>query len=109
MIRVVPINNIYITRGDYARIPYKLTDQDGNEYTPEEGDRLVLTVKTDTSQSSYVLQKEIKDGALILQPEDTEHLAFGRYAYDVELRKDGGIVHTVSAPHIIKICKEVNT
>lgn len=109
MVRVIPVNNIYITRGDYARIPYKLADADDNEYIPGDGDKLVFTVKKDPTASSHVLQKEITDGALILLPADTKTLAYGRYAYDVELRKADGTVQTVSPPHILKICEEVAT
>lgn len=45
---------------------------------------------------------------LVLEPEDTKTLAFGKYVYDVQLTKVTGEVDTFITKGIIKITEEVD-
>lgn len=102
-------NNLYVTKGDTAKFPLKITYMDDSEYTLEEGDRILFTVKKKSTDSSIVIQKEIDGGTLILilNAENTSHLSCGRYCYDVQLTKSDGTVITIIPPHIFKLCEEV--
>lgn len=100
-------NNLYMTRGDTAVFPLKVTYMDDTEYTFEEGDQILFSVKKRTTENEALFQKEITNGVLFLMPEDTKSLACGRYCYDVQLTKHDGTVRTIIPPHILKICEEV--
>lgn len=100
-------NNLYLTRGDTAVFPLKVTYMDDTEYTFEEGDKVLFTVKKKTTDGETLFQKEITNGVLFLMPEDTKALPYGRYCYDVQLTKRYGTVRTIIPPHILKICEEV--
>lgn len=100
-------NNLYLTRGDTAVFPLKVTYMDDTEYTFEEGDKVLFTVKKKTTDGETLFQKEITNGGLFLMPEDTKDLPYGRYCYDVQLTKQCGTVRTIIPPHILKICEEV--
>lgn len=100
-------NNLYLTRGDTAVFPLKVTYMDDTEYTFEEGDKILFTVKKRTTDDETLFQKEIANGVLFLMPEDTKTLPYGRYCYDVQLTKQHGTVRTIIPPHILKICEEV--
>lgn len=105
MHRVI-VNNIYITRGDTARLPLRIIDTD-HEYVPTDKDKVVFTLKKDITKSEYVLQKEIQNNVLVLNPEDTQSLDYGRYSYDVQITLEDGTVETIIPPHVFKVMEEV--
>ena len=41
-------NKIFLTRGDSAIFTLTITDTNGDEYTPAEGDEITFTVKANT-------------------------------------------------------------
>ncbi len=102
--------NIQHTRGDTARIRVACTNQaTGEAYDIQAGDTLTLTVKQSTRDKEPVLQKTVKGTSLIvLDPEDTASLAYGRYRYDVQLTCADGSVQTVTGtrPPTFTICEE---
>lgn len=102
-------NEIEIVRGDSAIIDFTLYDVDGNpvDLSDFEGE-LVFTVKSGVYTKDAVIQKEIVDGVLMLDPGDTEDLSYGKYVYDVQLRMSSGYTDTVIPPQLFRVTKEVN-
>lgn len=106
MIRVIN-NSIYLTRGDTGTLHLEITDDDGKVYTPSEGDELTFTLKKDPTETTSLLQKTITNNLLEIKPEETESLDYGRYCYDIQLKKSDGTVETIIPLHIFKATKEV--
>lgn len=101
-------NNITITRGDSASISVGLTNPDGTDYTLQNGDILIFTVKVNCMTEDIIIQKDIStDGLINIIPSDTNELNYGSYIYDVQLTQAGGTVNTVIAPSAFIIDKEV--
>ena len=93
-------NTITMVRGDTARISVSITDAEGAEYIPVEGDTLRFAVKKKYTDETVVIEKQIDINALILQidPADTKNLQMGetkgQYVYDVEITQADGTVDT---------------
>lgn len=92
--------DIELTRGDYfaATVDMKLNDE---SYTPEEGDVLRFAVKhnklksdgSDYEDENPLIEITIplESRLLQIQESDTKELAFGEYAYDIQLTKHDAI------------------
>ena len=88
--------DIELTRGDYFAVVVDMT-LDGEAYTPEEGDALRFAVKhnklkpdgSDYEDVNPLINIDIPlDTCLLqIQESDTKDLAFGEYAYDIQLTK----------------------
>ena len=50
----------------------------------------MFSLKKTFESKSYLLQKELIEGHLRLKHEDTQHLPFGHYRYDIEAHWDDG-------------------
>lgn len=103
-------NKIHLTRGDTLRVTVIIT-QDGEPYVPINGDsiRFALKKKVDDPDPPLILRDiPIDTLQLILIPEDTKPLEFGKYWYDVELTKNDGTVDTFIGPEAFYITEEVH-
>ena len=69
-------NNISIVRGDTGEMQINFS---------EEIDRAVFSVKKNINDEEYVFQKEIIDGVLSFQHEDTNNLVPGKYVCDIQV------------------------
>lgn len=87
---------ITMTRGDTARVQIGITDVDGSEYKPLNGDKVRFAAKKSYYDEQPVILKEIPISTLLLtlEPEDTKPLQFGKYVYDIELTQRDGTVNT---------------
>ncbi len=98
-------NTIRITRGDSLSITVALTDSDGYEYEPVEGDIINFTVKKSAMSAITLIEKQIDTETLTLElvEADTRDLAFGEYRYEIEVVLPSGEHYTVikNAPFII--------
>lgn len=98
-------NVIRITRGDSLTVNITLTDDDGYVYEPVEGDVVWFTVKKSAVAEDVLIRKQIDISTLTLEivELDTKNLAFGKYAYEVEVILVSGDHYTVikNAPFII--------
>jgi len=103
---------ISVTRGDSLIVSVSLSNSDGTSYEMQDGDKLMFTVKKNTSVSSDAIisiENECEDGTVFeLTPDDTE-LSYGTYYYDVELTTAGGRRYTVVKPDKFKVTEEVST
>lgn len=87
-----------------------ITQSDGSPYLPIEGDTVRFAMKSSYTEEEPLLVKDIpiETMKLILEPEDTKALAFGKYVYDVQLTKITGEVDTFITKGTIKITEEVD-
>ena len=100
--------NIKITRGDNATLCVDLKDMDGTPYEREEGDALVLTVKSDPNESSALLTLEADSGCTFhFLPSDTDGFEFGSYKYDIQLTTAQDEVYTVIPVSTFQVMEEV--
>lgn len=112
---------IYLTRGDTAIIPFRLTDTCGNTYIPSDKDVIEFTVKKDVADTEPTIQKRMvvtkipePTGNTLVQistkllPEDTKNLDVGYYKYDVQVTTQFGDVFTVITPHTFRLTEEVS-
>ena len=102
-------NKIHLTRGDTLRVTVIIT-QDGEPYTPVDGDSVRFALKRDFDDPNPLVLRDIPIDTLrlILIPEDTKPLDFGKYWYDVELTKNDGTVDTFIGPERFYITEEVH-
>lgn len=103
--------NISLTRGDTGRIKVACTVKEtGEAYSIGSKDTLVLTVKSNTSDSEPLFQKTVKGSDIItIAPTDTSSLAYGKYRYDIQLTTSDGEVCTITGlkPPKFTIAEEV--
>lgn len=100
---------IKLTRGDTAYLSLDLT-MDGEEYEFADGDTITFSIRrtTDDNDVEYLLQKTIVAGdTIVIEPEDTKHLNYGRYKYDVQLNTAKGEIFTVIEPSTFQVAEEV--
>ena len=100
-------NTITLTRGDTAILRLDITDDKGNPYKLTDSDVVIFTLKRSVMERDVIFQKSMVDGKIIIHPQDTAHLEYGQYVYDVELTKENGFVATVIPPHRFVIAEEV--
>lgn len=94
-------NNIYLTRGDSATLSLEVTDQEGNPYTPEEGDEFIFSVKNNELVVPYELTKKFNsDLDITITSEESLKFNFGAYLYDIKL-VNNGIVDTFIIGNLI--------
>lgn len=106
MFRIIG-TKIFLTRGDTALIDIKILKMDGTEYQPTAGDQVLFTVKKNARDEAVLFQKTPVDGIIEISPSDTEHLPFGDYVYDCQLRTYGGITQTFIPPSLFRVMEEV--
>lgn len=88
-------------RGDSESFTVELEDEETETFIPlVTGDVVRFTVKESHLLPQHVLQKVITyfpDGVaeVEIKPEDTQHLLFGEYEYDIELTDRHGEVTTI--------------
>lgn len=101
---------ITLTRGDSFLASIALSNSDGSRYTPAEGDEIRFAMKTNYSDEKPCLVKDIPIDtmALVIKPEDTKHLDFGTYVYDIQLTKATGEVDTFITKATLKLTEEVD-
>ncbi|WP_278502845.1 hypothetical protein [Mitsuokella multacida] len=102
MFRVTESGRILLTRGDTAYINV-VTD----DYTPQDGDQIKLTVKRSTADKDTLIQKTVSDGVVKIEPKDTETLDYGTYVYDCQLTTAAGDVYTFIPPTDFVLQEEV--
>ena len=95
--------SITLTRGDTFETPIEIK-KNGEDYTPAANDKVLFSLKRDlmtADKSEYIDEKPLISKVipndtmmLILDPEDTENLPFGKYVYDIKIIFESGKVNT---------------
>ena len=100
---------ITLTRGDTFMALITITDSENNPYMPVEGDSIRFAMKATYADEEPLMIKDIPIDTmkLILEPEDTKKLAFGKYVYDIQLTKATGEVDTFITKAKINLTEEV--
>lgn len=110
MLNIDRDNNIVLTRGDTGIFSVSLVQEDGEEYTPQEGSsmRFALAKKYGSTKGECLIVKDIPTDTMVLEiePGDTDELPFGDYLYDIEFTDQFGRVSTVIMAKF-KVAKEV--
>lgn len=111
-------NTIEMTRGDTLIVTVQIYDDQGQAYTPAEGDAVRFALKSaemtlgrkDFKDAEPLISKTIPTDTLVLQlnPADTKGLDFGTYVYDIELTHASGVVDTFIANQKFVIAPEVH-
>lgn len=102
-------HEIRLTRGDTAYLSVSLTNRDGTPYIIQPDDTLTLSVKKGIGAVGYALQKRaVGTEKIKLLPEDTAHLPFGQYKYDIQLAKSNGDIFTVISVSNFILLEEVS-
>lgn len=99
MVYRLPCNGIHLTRGDSARVPFKIMTDATTEYTPKSGDVIKFGIKR-MPYDEVVLEKTIpyNQGYIELVPDDTKDLEmFGKYIYSLEITIDGAVNTVIEA------------
>lgn len=101
---------ITLTRGDSFIAEISITDQDNKPYIPVAGDSVRFAMKASYEDAEPLLVKNVPIDTmkLVLDPEDTKHISFGKYVYDIELTKATGEVDTFITKAMFKIMEEVH-
>lgn len=98
---VIEENNIHLTRGDSAELSLEVTDQDGNSYTPKQGDEFIFSVKNNELVVPYELTKKFNsDLNITITSEESSNFNFGAYLFDIKL-VNNGIVDTFIVGNLI--------
>ena len=117
---MVQINNntVQMTRGDTLVAHLEITTSSGETYTPKEGDSIRFALKharMNSSRTKYqddepvlVVNIPIDTMTLEIASGDTKELAFGEYAYDMELTTADGAVDTFIAEARLILRPEVH-
>ena len=98
-------NQISMTRGDTAILHVDLAYPDGTPYDLQEGDVVRFTVRKNPGAGDKLIEKTGLE--IIIDPADTAKMPFGKYAYDIEVTRENGIVDTVIPPTLFELCEEV--
>lgn len=104
---------IYLTRGDTfeARVEAILPDSEGAEpYIPMKGDTVRFAMKANYEDEEPLVVKDIPIDTmlLILAPEDTKALPFGKYVYDIQITYADGRVDTFIPKGRLRLTEEVD-
>ena len=83
---------IELIRGDSLSLKFQRLDANGEVITTE-ADEVFFTIKNNTINDEYIIQKKLEDMTfdndgtyhITLLPGDTEELAYGKYVYDLEI------------------------
>ena len=100
---------ITLTRGDTFEAKVSIMRNDGTPYIPHEGDRIRFAMKENYNYSRPLILKDIPIDTmmLVINPEDTENLSFGKYIYDIQITKENGKVDTFITKATFRITEEV--
>jgi hypothetical protein len=103
--------NIYLTRGDSATLEVTIKDDEGNDWSPSAGDKVIFSMKRAAINPEPILTIEAAPGDtdIIIAPANTVDLTCGIYIYDIHVKLAGGDVYTVIADKSIEIGKEAHT
>ena len=104
--------DISMIRGDTEFIRVSVQKPSGEKVPLVDGDRIFFTIKVSSLEDGKLLQKIVKDfedgDALIrIDSEDTKHLDFGQYFYDIQLSRPNGDVKTIVPPSKFTIEGEI--
>lgn len=106
---VIKKSTIIMTRGDTLQANIIITDDEGTEYVPTEGDQIRFAVKKNYNDELPLIIKEIPYDTLLLRVESSETKTLeqpGDYVYDIQITLTDGTVNTFISGKL-KLIEEV--
>lgn len=106
-------NNIYLTRGDSAYIPFTLTYANGQKYNFDENDKVRIQVRYKPNNGELAFEGDVyirEDGSIMwhIHPDDTKRLSVDRdYYYDAQIEVSNGDVFTFVKSSLLRLMDEV--
>lgn len=82
---------IYLTRGNSATIIFSAKDEEGNDFHPTTGDKLIFSAAVKVGMEpvlrieNVMASSEENFWAIKFRPEDTQDLKISKYAFDVDI------------------------
>lgn len=105
---------ISIIRGTTNNFSLSIEDENGEQYTLKDGEKIIFGVKENAESSDYDIVKTLtsadvadKTYNIRLTPADTAKLPFGRYYFDVGLQTANGDYYMIVPCEEFYICKAV--
>ena len=105
---------INIIRGTTNDLNLSIEDENGEQYTLQDGEKIIFGVKENAENSDYNIVKtltsaDVVDGicTIKLTPTDTAELAFGRYYFDIGLQTADGDYYMVVPCDEFCVCKAI--
>lgn len=100
---------ISLTRGDTLIADISIIKADNTPYVPITGDKVRFAMKSKYTDQAplLVIDIPIETMQLVINPEDTKCLSFGKYIYDIQLTKSTGEVDTFITKGILDLTEEV--
>ena len=105
---------INIIRGTTNDLSLNIENEKGEQYTLQDGEKIIFGVKENVENSDYNIVKtltsaDVVDGicTIKLTPTDTAELAFGRYYFDIGLQTATGDYYMIVPCDEFYICKAV--
>lgn len=99
---------ITLTRGDTFEALISITQSDGSQYFPVEGDAIRFAMASSYEGTPLMIKEiPIDTMKLVILPEDTKKMSYGKYVYDIQLTKVTGEVDTFITKGILQITEEV--
>lgn len=93
---------INIIRGTTNDFSLSIEDENGEQYTLKDGEKIIFGVKSNAENSDYDIVKTLTSADMVdnaytikLTPTDTAELAFGRYYFDIGLQTADGNYYMV--------------
>ena len=90
-------DKVYLTRGDTGFLKLSILDDVGDTFTPSEGDKVIFRLKKTTTSERLLIEKEVNLDTMVLSfdEDDTKHMSFGIYRYEIEVVTNLGQHFTV--------------
>ena len=85
---------ITLTRGDTLECDISVEWEDGTAYEVQSGDSIRFRCTKRWGSETALIEKDVTALTLTIDPDDTDHLAFGEYPFDVQLTTAAGKVDT---------------
>ena len=97
-----------VVRGTTNSFSVTVTDDEGNEYTPEVDQVLVFGLKRNKLDENRVLVKKITrrtsgEHYLEISPEDTKDLEPGNYYYDIGMQQGKSVFYNIVEASVFEI------
>lgn len=104
--------NLSMIRGDSESITISYDARNKEDILFEDGDTVYFTVKYSVRSETKVMQKiitQFDNGKAVIEilPEDTKHLPFRTFVYDIQLNRLDGTVTTIVPPSDFTVEGEV--
>lgn len=106
---IKPNGTINLTRGDTFYAVVKLYNFYGDSVTLNELDKVRFALKEsyDSCRPILVIDIPVDTMTLRIAPEDTKHLRYGTYVYDIEVTFTTGDIDTVIPRKTFNLMEEV--